>query len=128
MSAKELAESTNITEARMKQTLETLVESGLIERLGTNANSKYILSSKVYREADNTIGYVRQTGVDTIRYPEMVLKYARENGGRITRAEAAELCRIEPSQAYRVLKKLVDKNKLVLVGAGQGAHYELTQK
>ncbi|MBR1736941.1 MAG: putative DNA binding domain-containing protein [Firmicutes bacterium] len=125
MSAKELADSTNITETRMRQTLETLVESGLVERMGTNANAKYILSSKVYKESDNTIGYVRQTGVDTVRYPEMMLKFAKKNGGRITRAEAAELCRIEPSQAYRILKKLSDENKLNLVGTGKNAHYEL---
>ena len=53
----------------------------------------------------------------------MVLQYEEEHG-RITRNEAAELCRLSPDQAFRLLKRLVDKGLLVQQGEKQGAWYE----
>lgn len=108
-----------------KANIEKLIESGLVEATGNGKNRAYILSAKVYRENDNSVGYVRQTGIDTIKYEELVLKLARGQQGYITRDNVMELLNISASQAYRVMKKLVDKKELVLEGKGRGARYKL---
>ena len=56
---------------------ETLVESGLIEALGNGWGRNYMLSSKAYG-ADNAAAYVRQKGIDEIRYLELVRELARK--------------------------------------------------
>ena len=121
----ELAERIHITEARSKANVEKLVEAGLVEAIGNTNARTYILSSKVYREQDNTIGYVRQTGIDLIKYEELIMKLAANQNGSVTRDNVVDLLGINPSQAYRVLKKLTEKGKLKLVGSGRAARYEI---
>ncbi len=121
----ELAERIHITEARSKANVEKLVEAGLVEAIGNTNARTYILSSKVYREQDNMIGYVRQTGIDLIKYEELIMKLAANQNGSVTRDNVVDLLGINPSQAYRVLKKLTEKGKLKLVGSGRAARYEI---
>ena len=121
----ELAERIHITEARSKANVEKLVEAGLVEAIGNTNARTYILSSKVYREQDNMIGYVRQTGIDLIKYEELIMKFAANQNGSVTRDNVVDLLGINPSQAYRVLKKLTEKGKLKLVGSGRAARYEI---
>jgi ATP-dependent DNA helicase RecG len=118
----DLTEDTNIEETRIKSIIESLTEAGLVEAAGTGKGRYYILSSKVYRNADNTVGYVRQTGIDKLRYSELVLKLAKTQG-YVTRGNVAELLHITPSQAYRVLVSLAADNKLKLDGKGKYAKY-----
>ena len=101
-----------------------MLESGLVEASGNGKSRVYILSAKVYREQDNSIGYVRQTGIDKLKYEELVVKLAKQQG-YVTRDNVSELLNITNSQAYRVLKKIADKEKLVLIGKGRSARYEL---
>ena len=70
------------------------------------------------------IGYVRQTGIDLIKYEELIMKLAANQNGSVTRDNVVDLLGINPSQAYRVLKKLTEKGKIKLVGSGRAAHYE----
>ena len=123
-SLQEIMEVTHISEARTKANIEKLVESGLVEANGNSKARAYILSAKVYRTQDNLVGYVRQTGIDQLKFNELVLKLAKEQG-YITRDNVRELLNINDSQAYRILKKLADKEKLVLIGKGRNARYEL---
>lgn len=122
-----IAQITNIRERLAKSNVEKLIESGLVEAIGNGKARGYILSAKVYRENDNAVGYVRQTGIDTIKYEELVLKLTREQNGYITRDNVIELLNLSDSQSYRVLKKLADKNKLLLEGKGRGARYKLVK-
>jgi ATP-dependent DNA helicase RecG len=55
--------------------------------------------------------YVRQRGFEPLQQEQMVLQYV-EKHGRITRSEAAELCRLASSQAYRLLKRLEEAGKI----------------
>ena len=82
-----------------------------------------MLSAKVYREQENSVAYVRQTGIERLKYEELIVKLAKQQG-HITRDNVKELLGINDSQAYRVLKKLADKGRLVLVGKGRNARYE----
>lgn len=121
----ELVESTHINDSKIKITVEKLVESGLIEAIGSGRSRYYTLSASVYKQSDNITGYVRQTGIDRIRYPEMIIKFAKSNNGKIARKEAADLLKIRETQAYRVLKKMSDEGLLILVGKGKYAYYKL---
>ena len=101
-----------------------MLESGLFEANGNGKARVYILSAKVYREQDNSVGYVRQTGIDRLKYEELVLKLAKQQGS-VTRDNVRELLNISDSQAYRVLKRLAEKKKFILIGKGRSARYEL---
>ena len=121
----ELSAAIHVSETKVKHTVERLTESGLIEAVGTGRGRHYTLSAKVYQQTDDVSGYVRQKGIDSVRYPEMILQYAKSNGGKVTRAETVELLRVSPPQAYRLLKKLEDTGKLLGIGHGKGAYYKI---
>lgn len=123
----EISEVTNIGEIRVKAVVEKLVEAGLVDASGNNKSRFYILSSKVYKEQDNLVGYVRQTGIDAVKYEAWIMELLQKQGGIITRDNVVELLNVTPSQAYRLLKKISDKGRIRLVGTGRSAHYELTK-
>ena len=125
ISLTELSKATHINDAKIKITVEKLVESGLVEAVGNGRSRYYTLSAKIYKQSDNISGYVRQTGIDRIRYPEMVIKFAESNNGKISRKEAAELLQINDAQSYRLLRKMADEGRLNLVGKGKYAYYEV---
>jgi ATP-dependent DNA helicase RecG len=61
---------------------------------------------------------VRQAVFAPIQQEQMVLQYARVHG-RITRKEAATLCRINENQASRLLRKLRSENNFQQEGQGR---------
>lgn len=113
----------NLTETRIKANINKLIEEGLIEEIGSRKNKEYILSKGVYMENNNSIGYVRQSGIDAIRHEEMVLKLVKESNNGVRREEVSELLNVSKDKAYLVLKKLVESNKIELIGKGRGAKY-----
>lgn len=113
-------------ESRLKVVLETLVESGLVEALGNGRGRNYMLSSKAYG-ADNAAAYVRQKGIDEIRYPELVLELARKQG-EVRRADVVTLLHISAPRAYRLLRRLQEEGKLALHGKGAGAYYTVREE
>lgn len=115
------------SEAQTRSTLHTLVEAGLVEERGQKKGRTWHLAAAVYRLLGDKAGYVRQRGFEPLQQEQMVLQYV-EKHGRITRREAAELCRIGPYQATRLLSRLVDEGRLVRHGARKGAWYERGQK
>lgn len=122
----ELSTAIHVSETKVKSTVERLTESGLIEAVGTGRGRHYTLSAKIYQQSENVTGYVRQKGIDEVRYPEMALEFARNNNGRITRREAAELLQISLPQAYRVLVKLVESGKLSPSGEKKNRYYYIS--
>lgn len=127
LSLSRLAEIINLSESRTRASVERLTESGLVEARGTGRGRYYILSSEVYKKCDNTLEYVRQTDIDRVRYPELVIKLAKTQG-QVSRKNVAELLRISDSQAYRVLKRLADEGYLKMLGKGRGARYVISKK
>ena len=95
-----------------EQNEETLVESGLVETLENGRGRNYMLSSKAYG-ADNTAAYVRQKGIDEIRYPELARKQ-----GEVRQADVVTLLHISAPKAYRLLRRLQEEGKLALHGEG----------
>jgi len=119
----DLSEQLNITDAVTRSTIETLVEVGLVEARGSSTARTYILSGKVYEAIGKEIDFVRQSDIDKVRYPELIMKLARQKGGIIANRDVMELLHLTRKQAYRQLRSLVNSGDLKLVGEGSGAHY-----
>ena len=122
-----LVEVTNLTEARIRTSIENMVECGLIEAVGNGKTRTYILSAKVYRESDETAEYVRQTGIDKIRYPELVVKLAKQQEGIVTKSDVCRLLKLTEPQAYMVLKQMVADGTMELVCGGRYAKYRVVE-
>jgi len=115
-------------DAEARATLQRLVEAGLIEERGQRKGRTWHLSAAAYRALGDKAGYVRQRGFEPLQQEHMVLQYV-EKHGRITRGEAAELCRISGPQAYRLLDRLAEQGLLVRDGKrGRGVGYRKGRK
>jgi len=102
-----------------------LVEAGLVEPRGERKGRTWHLSAATYRRLGQPAAYVRQRGFEPLQQEQMVLQYV-EKHGRITRSEAAELCRLASSQAYRLLKRLEEAGKIRRIGGStRGVRYGL---
>lgn len=121
MSLADMSHECTIPESKLKTTLERLTESGLIDAMGSGRGRAYVLSAKAYKDP---IQHVRQTDIDAVRYKELVMTLARRKE-YITRRDVIELLHVSPSQAYRLLKKLVEEGLLTLDGTTSAAKYTL---
>lgn len=110
-------------ESAARAVLERLVEAGLIEGRGAAPGRTYTLSAQVYRRLGQGPDYVRQAVFDPIQQEQMVLQYMRTQG-RITRSEAAKLCRLSLDQAKRLLRRMVEEGQLAQQGVGKATYYE----
>lgn len=122
MTMSALRANLDIRSAQLAQTVEQLVELGLVEASGSSNQREYYLSSKVYKRKGKVKEYVRQTGIDSIRYPELILKLV-EKRGRVTKRDVAELLHLDPDGAYYEIRKLVTSGKLVSAKRGPDAYY-----
>ena len=115
----------NLSENKVRSAMEIMVEYGLVEASGRGKNRSYILGKKIYRENDEAIQYVRQTDIDSIRYPELVMKLAHTQNGIISKQDVTELLNVTPTQAYTIIKKLQNEGKLERICSGKYAKYRM---
>jgi ATP-dependent DNA helicase RecG len=125
VTAERLSEVIHLNKSRTSSTIENLVEAGLVEAIGNGSNRSYILSAKVYKQNNESAKYVRQTDIDAVRYPELIIKLAKQQDGVITKEDVAELLKITDVQAYLQIKKLLAEGKLVTNQKGKYANYKL---
>ena len=124
LSSNEISNLTNISAARLRPVLHTLLEHGLIETKGQGKSQSYILSARLYKGSKNTSTYIHQAGIDAVRQPELVLNYIKAQGS-ISRSETVELLHIAPSAAYRLLTKMLSEKSIQRKGKGRSACYIL---
>jgi ATP-dependent DNA helicase RecG len=103
--------------------LERLVESGLLEARDERRERVYHFSAATYRALGTPEAFVRVRGIEPIQRESMILQYVASHG-RITRAQAADLCQVGPREARAVLEKLVRRGDLVVKGERRGSYYE----
>lgn len=120
-----IVDMTHLAEGKLHGAIENLIEDGLVEGVGSGKSRTYILSSKVYKENNRSIPYVRQMGIDRVAYSEMIIKLARTQDGMITKQDVAELLKITPDQAYSEIKRLVAAGKIYKCCGGKYAKYKL---
>ena len=119
-----IVELTNLSENKVRSAIENMLELGLIEATGKGKDRTYTLGKKIYRENKKTIQYVRQTDIDSVRYPELVIKLAETQNGIITKQDVIELLKVTPTQAYAVIKKLQQAGKIELLCGGRYSKYK----
>ena len=117
-----MLQSLDMRENELRTVLGRLIEDGLVEGSGAGVRRAYILSGKVYAKAGKSIEYVRQTGIDHLRYQELIMKLVDEQGS-ITRLDVDKLLHLEPAQSYYQLVKLVRAGLLSSTGKGRGSRY-----
>ena len=122
-----IIEVTNLSENKVRAAVENMIEIGLIEASGNGKNRSFILGKKVYRKANESIKYVRQIDIDSIRRPELIMKLAETQQGIITKQDVMELFKISPAQAYSLLKQLKNENKITLLNGGKYARYKIVE-
>jgi len=110
------------SEVETRRVLEILLEADLVERRGAANARIYILSARLYRHMGKPEAYVRRIGFDTIRNSQMILQYI-EAHHRITAGEVRRLCNVNRSQATHLLKQLVLRGELRLVGTTRNSYY-----
>ena len=116
---------THLSEGKLRGAVENLIEDGLVEGVGNGRSRSYILSKRVYIENKRGVRYVRQTGIEKIAYPEMILKLAKTQGGYINKNDVADLLKITPNQAYKEIQNLVSEGKIIKCYGGKYAKYKL---
>lgn len=122
-----LSEVVHLNKTRTITTIENLVEAGLVEAIGNGAHRSYILSAKVYKQNNESAKYVRQTDIDAVRYPELILKLAKQQDGIITKEDVMDLLKLTSDQAYSQIKKLLAEGKLVPNQKGKYANYKIKE-
>ena len=121
-SPSELADSLSMLPATVRNTCTQLVELGILESRGAGRSRRLHLTPRFYDLAQDRTAYVRVKGADPIQQERMIGDYV-DAYGSITRSQAAGLCQVSPTQARAVLKRMVDREDLQLVGERRGAKY-----
>ncbi len=103
--------------------LERLVENGLLEARDERRERVYHFSAATYRALGTPEALIRVRGIEPIQRESMILQYVASHG-RITRAQAADLCQVGPREARALLEKLVKRGDLVVKGERRGSYYE----
>lgn len=67
--------------------MESLVEAGLIEGIGSSGSRSYMLNGKVHARSGEEADFVRQSDIDRVGNPELIMKLARQQGGTIKRRD-----------------------------------------
>ncbi len=96
-----------------------------MEATGNGSVRSYVLGERVYRRADAMVSYARQRDVDTVRRNDLVLDFARRNGGAVSASEVMELLNLTYISAYRLLKGLEESGKVRHEGSGPSSRYVL---
>lgn len=118
----ELAESLSMLLATVRNTSTQLVELGVIESRGVGRSRRLHLTPRFYDLAQDRTAYVRVKDADPIQQERMIGDYV-DAYGSITRSQAAAVCQLSPTQARAVLRRMVDREELRLVGERRGAKY-----
>jgi ATP-dependent DNA helicase RecG len=124
VTADELAERIQRDAVSAKRTLETLTEAGFVQAHGVTRGRSYTLSLALYQAKGDKAAYTRQAGYSAIQREQMVLNYVRQQG-QVKRADVMNLCHISKDQAFKLLKKLTDKDLLIVSGRQSAAVYHL---
>lgn len=119
----DLSAQLHYTDATVRATVESLVEAGLVEAHGSSTARAYMLSARVYSAAGKEVDFVRQSDIDKVRYPELIMKLARQQGGRVATKDVMSLLHLGRKQAYRQLKKLESEGALELKKLGAYSYY-----
>jgi len=118
LTLKEAASILQLDVSRTREILMKMIKRGFLEKSGVKKGLIYRLSSNIYKQLGESVSYIREKGIDEVRYPELILEYVK-NYGSITNRQVRELLGVDKYKASRVLKKLIHSGKLKRIGRGK---------
>ncbi len=105
-----------------KKVVESLVDDGIVEAIGTGKNREYIFSKDVYEISGNIHGYNRPKGLAVEEEINLVLRYL-ENHEFITKKEVMALCKYNENRAKYLLGKMIKNGTLQKEGKSVSVRY-----
>lgn len=111
LSVNEGAEILQLDTIRTRDILNQMSSRGFLEKSGVKKGLIYRLSGSLCEKLGESLYYIREKGIDKIRYPELVLQYVKEYG-EITNRQVRELLGVDKYKASRILRRLVKDKKL----------------
>jgi len=121
----ELAEAVQKETVRVRGSVETLVETGLLQAHGTGRGRSYTLSSHLYDLQGKRTEYIRQAGFNKLQSEQLVKNFIQKHG-RVTRSDVMTLCNMTKIQAYRLLKKMSDEKHIEKHGDKKSSFYVMS--
>lgn len=109
---------------RTREILMSMVREGLMERSGVRKGQVFRMSGSVYRKLGESVAYIRERGIDALRYEELILEFVRRHGS-VTNRQARELLGVDRNTATRLLTRLRTEKQLKRLGKRRGAVYVL---
>jgi ATP-dependent DNA helicase RecG len=109
----------------LKQRLPSLLQRGVVERVGRGRGVRYLLSRELYSSMGEAGRYTRQKGLSRSNQKELLLKHVRDRGP--AGVPMAELIQVVPelgrAQIRRMMEELRDDGRVHLEGERRGARW-----
>jgi ATP-dependent DNA helicase RecG len=113
----------------LRPMLQSLVDEGIIERLGRGRGVRYLLSRRYYRAAGKSGIYTRKKGLDRETNRQLLLKHIRESGSE--GAPLKELHQVlnflSGGQVRFLLQGLKSEGKITMRGYARGARWHIAE-
>lgn len=113
--------------APLSERLPSLVELGLVERLGRGRGTRYLLSRGLYAALGKRGAYTRERGLDRSTSKELLLKHIRENDAE--GSPVRDLCDVLPALSRRqirgLLHELKDEGRVRMAGSRRWSRWYL---
>lgn len=100
-----------------QEILMKMISKDYLEKSGIKKGQVYRLSGKLYKQLGESIAYIREKGIDEVRYPELILEYVKKYEN-VSNRQVRELLGVNKYKASNILRKLVQLNKLERFGTG----------
>ena len=129
LAAAGIASAVPLPGARIRASLERLVESGLVDAHGAGASRMYTLGAEMRGATEDAAGRpvrMRPAESDRAQRERLVLQHLAAHDS-IRTQDAMALCRLGRGQAYRLLSGLVRQGKIRRAGAGRSTFYLLSR-
>jgi len=122
----EASEVLQLDMGRTREILNQMCRKGLLEKSGVKKALVYRLSGEVYKKLGESIIYIREKGIDEMRYKELIMEYVKKYGV-ISNKIVRELLGVDIYKASRILHELVKEGKLKKSGGKKNAEYRLPE-
>lgn len=122
----ELSERLRLSGDATREITRRLSDLGCVEIRGRGPGRHYVLAPLVTTLTRGLVPHVPGSGPELDSLRDAVVERVRRDGS-ITRGEAADLCRIAPATATKLLKAMVESGQLEMEGTRRGARYVLPE-
>ncbi len=118
--------SAELAQISLKQAAELLstMEGRFLERFGKGSGTYYQFSKDIFQVLGERSKYTRITGLSEGRMLQFIEDHVRKFG-RITNSEVRDICGTDRNYSYKLLRKLIQQEKIKKQGSKKGTLYVL---